>query len=393
MKHICLIATDLTDYQILKPLGTALYKDPGISLTQITSDEHRDSDMVIRHFRVEEDGFTAADESCTFLKGNREYYHSDSLFFKDCLEKFLQTMPPDMAVVIGNSSKTLQAAITASLNNIPVAHIQGGESGYGLWDESYGYGITKLAHLHFTAAENFRQQIIAFGENEETVLNVGSLLVERVNAFFRPKRQEFNTRIGLSPGSRFILIDLHPDAQLGSKNEQMLAHILSDLQSIKLDGRKIVIRTPKQTGIGKMMGRMIREFAANNPGRVVACPLQDIADVAVALAHCDMIISNHPGSLVLAASEKKPAVHVTRKGRNRIRTWNQIEIETGRSALVPAVQKALSKNFTDELGLMISPYEQSNVAQKIKERICSFDSAQIKAKSIYPAEEPGFRVT
>jgi UDP-hydrolysing UDP-N-acetyl-D-glucosamine 2-epimerase len=392
MKHICLIAGSLTEYQILKPLADALYKEPDISLTQITSDEHLAPDMLIRHFRIEEDGFTISDESCVFLKGSRQYFQGSSRFFQHRLGQFFSTLPPDIAVLTGNRSKTLQAAIAATLHHIPVAHINGGVSGYGLWDHSYGYGITKLAHLHFTAAETFRQQIIAFGENENTVFNVGSLTVERANRFYRPERKAVNTQLGLDPDDRYILVDLHPDEQIGSENEQMLKKVLSDLESRGHDDRKLAINLPQHSGIGKMMEGVCLEFEKNHPGRARACRLSDLSDLANAIACCDLVISNHPETLMLAASEKKPAIFIRPHGSNSIRPGNQIDVDAGSSSMIQEIENALLPDFADELGLMISPFEQSHTARKIKEKLCNFDSGQIRHKDYYlqtSAPEPG----
>jgi len=110
-----------------------------------------------------------------------------SIFFKlarvSKLSRFyrlLKLLKPEIVILLGNLYETFSAAIAASQNNIPIAHIQGDESNFGTWDDSYGYGITKLSHLHFTTIEKYRQQVIRFGESSEKVFNVGSLLVEKI---------------------------------------------------------------------------------------------------------------------------------------------------------------------------------------------------------------------
>ena len=63
---------------------------------------------------------------------------------------------PDLVVVLGDRLEMLAAAVAALPLTIPVAHIHGGEVTEGAIDEQARHAITKLAHLHFPAAEPTR---------------------------------------------------------------------------------------------------------------------------------------------------------------------------------------------------------------------------------------------
>ena len=54
----------------------------------------------------------------------------------------------DLIVVHGDRVESLAGAITGALNNIKVAHIEGGELS-GTVDEIIRHSISKLSHLHF----------------------------------------------------------------------------------------------------------------------------------------------------------------------------------------------------------------------------------------------------
>ena len=47
----------------------------------------------------------------------------------------------------------LAAATAASVANIPIAHIHGGETTEGAYDESIRHAITKMSYLHFASTE------------------------------------------------------------------------------------------------------------------------------------------------------------------------------------------------------------------------------------------------
>ncbi len=384
MKHICIIATNLTEYQVLKPLVNCLYRDPDITVTQISADEHKDSQMRVQHFRIEEDGFTIEDDASTFFKNSTEYYQDSATFLQEKTDRFFKNYRPDIVVLFGNNNKTLKIAVTACLNDIPIAHIDGGQSDFGIWEDSYGFGITKLSHLHFAAAEKYRQQIIVFGENENSVFNTGSLLIERASSFLRPERPKFNRRIGLESEDNFILVDLHPDDALGSKNAGMLDQAFEALEGNDMDTGKIVFNLPRNIGIGKMMTRMIDAFQQQYENRVVLCDCMDLENLSAAVDHCDLLISNRNDSLVLASSKKKGAIHIARQEKNCIRPFNQVDTPAQKNEIMAAINRVMSDDFKDELTFLISPFEQSCTAEKIKYRLCEFTRERVVPKIAYP---------
>lgn len=66
--------------------------------------------------------------------------------------QYVHDIKPDLIVVHGDRIEPLAGAIVGSLNNILVAHIEGGEVS-GTIDESIRHSISKLSHLHFVANE------------------------------------------------------------------------------------------------------------------------------------------------------------------------------------------------------------------------------------------------
>lgn len=89
------------------------------------------------------------------------------------LGNYLQLVSPDMIVVHGDRVEALAGAIVGALNNILVAHIEGGEVS-GTIDESIRHSVSKLSHVHFVANEDAKARLIQMGESENTVYPIGS---------------------------------------------------------------------------------------------------------------------------------------------------------------------------------------------------------------------------
>ena len=93
---------------------------------------------------------------------------------------------------------------------LPVAHIHGGEVTEGAIDEQVRHAITKLAHLHFPAAEAYARRILQMGEEPWRVHCVGAPGLDRFARLAALPRAELARRIGLPLRRPTLLVTLPP---------------------------------------------------------------------------------------------------------------------------------------------------------------------------------------
>ncbi|MFL9831969.1 UDP-N-acetylglucosamine 2-epimerase [Flavobacterium sp. ST-87] len=89
------------------------------------------------------------------------------------LSNYCKSSNPDMIVVHGDRLETLAGAIVGSLNNILVAHIEGGELS-GTVDELIRHSVSKLSHIHFVSNEEAAKRLVQMGEIKESIYTIGS---------------------------------------------------------------------------------------------------------------------------------------------------------------------------------------------------------------------------
>lgn len=89
------------------------------------------------------------------------------------LSDYVKEIQPDMIVVHGDRVEALAGATVGSLNNILVAHIEGGEVS-GTVDELIRHAVSKMSHFHFVSNEKARQRLLQLGEDEDRVFVIGS---------------------------------------------------------------------------------------------------------------------------------------------------------------------------------------------------------------------------
>ncbi len=89
------------------------------------------------------------------------------------LSAYVKNVNPDMIIVHGDRVETLAGAIVGSLNNILVAHIEGGELS-GTVDELIRHSVSKLSHIHFVSNTEARKRLLQMGEIKSSIFTIGS---------------------------------------------------------------------------------------------------------------------------------------------------------------------------------------------------------------------------
>ncbi|AUC84417.1 UDP-N-acetylglucosamine 2-epimerase (hydrolyzing) [Polaribacter sp. ALD11] len=94
--------------------------------------------------------------------------------------EYIAIEKPDLIVVHGDRVEALAGAIVGSLNNILVAHIEGGEIS-GTIDELIRHSVSKLSHLHLVSNKEAKKRLIQMGELGSSVFVIGSPDLDLMN--------------------------------------------------------------------------------------------------------------------------------------------------------------------------------------------------------------------
>lgn len=92
----------------------------------------------------------------------------------DGMTKHLAQNTPDLVLLLGDRYEILSAAIAAHLQRIPIAHIGGGDTSEGSYDNAMRDCISRLAALHFVTSFSSMDRLRALGySNLHLVGNTG----------------------------------------------------------------------------------------------------------------------------------------------------------------------------------------------------------------------------
>ena len=91
----------------------------------------------------------------------------------DGFSHYISEINPDLIVVHGDRVEAMAGAIVGSLNNILVAHIEGGEIS-GTIDELIRHATSKMSHVHLVANKEAKIRLVQLGELPDSIFIIGS---------------------------------------------------------------------------------------------------------------------------------------------------------------------------------------------------------------------------
>ena len=174
-RKICIVTGSRAEYGLLFWLMKEIQSDTELELQIIATGMHLSPEFGLTYKQIEADGFQINHKVEMLLSSDTSIGISKSIGlgiigFADVLNQ----LEPVIMVVLGDRFEILAAVQAALIAKIPVAHISGGETTEGAYDESIRHVITKMSHLHFVTAEPYRKRVIQLGENPESVFNFGA---------------------------------------------------------------------------------------------------------------------------------------------------------------------------------------------------------------------------
>ena len=181
----------------------------------------------------------------------------------------LPRLAPDLILIAGDRFELLAAAQAALVARIPIAHIAGGDTTEGAYDEAIRHSLTKMSHLHFVTNERARQRVVQLGENPAQVFNFGSPGLDFIREAKLLTREELAVRLGLRFQRNNVLVTFHPATLEPTPPADQMRELLAALGQLAADVG-IIITMPNADGDGRVLRGMIDAFVAEQHGRAAA---------------------------------------------------------------------------------------------------------------------------
>jgi UDP-hydrolysing UDP-N-acetyl-D-glucosamine 2-epimerase len=268
---------------------------------------------------------------------------------------------PDILVVLGDRYEMLSAAVAALPFALPVAHLHGGEVTEGAIDEQIRHAITKLAHLHFPAAEPYAERVRQLGEEAWRVHCCGAPGLDRLQAQATMSREALAERLELGLGHPTMLVTFHPETLAAADVPRQVGELAAALEGLPGD---LVITAPGADTAHRAVTTALQALAVRRPATRLVAALGDETYCSL-LQAADVMVGNSSSAIIEAPTFGLPAVNVGDRQRGRLRAANVIDVGHDRTAIGAAIRRALDPGFRKSLAGLVNPYGDGHAAPRI----------------------------
>lgn len=384
-RTICIVTGTRSEYGLLYWLMKEIQGDPDLDLQIVATGMHLSPEFGLTYRKIEEDGFRI-DEKVEMLlssdtaAGTAKSIGLGVIGFADVFAR----LRPDILVVLGDRFEIFAAAQAAMVSKIPIAHIHGGETTVGAVDEAIRHAITKMAHFHFTAAEQYRRRVIQLGEIPERVLNYGAPGLDNLNKIELLEKSSFEKQIDFQLGDLSFLITYHPATLSTEGPERSLNELLKAIGHFP--EAKIIFTKANADTEGRIINQKIDEYAEKDPSRTRVFTSMGQLLYLSAIKNVNIVIGNSSSGLIEVPALKKPTVNMGERQKGRLRACSVIDCEENEKAIAAAIEKGLSPGFTKELEDLVPPYGRGNASPRIKEYLKSVSLQDVLMKVFYDVD-------
>jgi UDP-hydrolysing UDP-N-acetyl-D-glucosamine 2-epimerase len=363
-RKICVVTGTRAEYGLLKLLMAELAADPAVTLQVLVTGAHLSPRFGETWRQIESDGFAIDARIDMELAGDSpaETARSMALGLAGMAEA-LARLAPDVVVVLGDRYEILAAAEAAMLCRLPIAHLHGGEATEGLIDEAIRHSVTKMAHLHFTAAEDYRRRVVQLGEDPARVFNVGATGIDCMAATPAMSRAEVEAELGIAPDRPFFLVTYHPVTLSGADQSQAVVELAAALDAFS--GHHVVV-----TGVNADPGHdgVAQGFARWRRNRTEGLTLADTLGQRRyygAMRWADAVVGNSSSGLLEAPAAKVPTVNIGPRQRGRVRAASVIDCGESRDEIAAALARALEPDFRATAAAAPYPFGTPGASKRV----------------------------
>jgi UDP-N-acetylglucosamine 2-epimerase (non-hydrolysing)/GDP/UDP-N,N'-diacetylbacillosamine 2-epimerase (hydrolysing) len=355
------------EYGIIYWVLRELERDPNVDLQIVATGMHLSPEFGLTFQQIEQDGFAISAKVEMLLSSDTPVGIAKSIGigvigFADAIER----LSPDLIVLVGDRFEMLAAAQAALVAGIPIAHLCGGDTTEGAYDEAIRHSLTKMAHLHFPTNQVAAQRIVQLGENPDHIYNFGSTQLDHLHRTELLSRAELEESLRFELHPRNLLVTVHPVTLDSRSSADQCGEILAALASLEGD-IGFIFTLPNADNDGRIVVDMIRAFVDKVGTRAVAYHSLGSVRYLSTLAAVDVVVGNSSSGIIEAASFHKPSVNIGDRQRGRVRPSSVMDCDVERGAIAGAIVRALESDCSGVFNPYGDGHSAALVAQKLSE--------------------------
>lgn len=360
MKKILFLTGTRADFSKIKSLIQILEKQQGFEVFVFVTGMHLQKEY----------GYTLIEiERCKFKNVYTFENHTHETTMDLTLAKtieglsvYVKTIQPDLIVVHGDRVETLAGAIVGSLNNILVAHIEGGEIS-GTVDELIRHSVSKLSHVHFVSNAEAAKRLKQMGEIKSSIFTIGSPDIDIMFSNKLPSLEIVKEYYQI-PFNAYAIVMFHP---VTTEAKEMQQYSDDFVEALLNDTHNYVVIYPNND-LGSQRIIECYEKLKDNP-RFRVFPSLRFEYFLTLLKNSQFIIGNSSAGIREAPYYGIPIINIGTRQQNRAVDTAIINVDYSAKNITMAL-KSIDRHEIQKVGV---DFGQGNSAQLFLETIKNED--------------------
>lgn len=362
MKKVCVVTSNRADFGLLRWLMEDLRDCPEFELQVLATGGHFSAQQGNTWHQIEEVGFHIDAKIDELEEGDTGQDAGIEMgkILSACARE-LYSLNPDLLIVLGDRYEILAVVSAAVLQNIPVAHIHGGEVTEGAFDDSIRHAITKLSNIHFTAAEEYRDRVIQMGEDPAKVFNVGAIGLDAIERLVLLNEEELRRILGLRSDLPYLLVTWHPETLSIERTIHHFRELLVALES--MEQYLCVFTRANNDPMGQTINKELDKYLLRSNNWYVFGSLGSKKYLS-AMKFAEVVVGNSSSGIIEAPAMGVPTVNVGDRQKGRLRAASILDVQpTTEELRVAITSSSARKGNKGNKGKL--PYGMSGAGDKI----------------------------
>ena len=380
-RRICVVTGTRADYGLLRWVMEGIATSAALRLQVVATGMHLSPEFGLTYREIERDGFSIDRKVEMLLSSDSAVGVAKSMGlgligFADAFAE----LEPDIVVLLGDRFELLSAAAAALVARTPIAHIHGGETSEGAYDESLRHALTKMAYWHFVATREYQRRVIQLGEAPERVFVVGGLGVDGIKRSKLLDRTELETELGFKFRARNLLVTFHPATLSDSSAEAEMKELLAALADLRDTG--LIFTLPNADTGGRGLMEVIDEFVARHANSKAYTSLGQLRYLSC-MAQVDAVVGNSSSGLLEAPTLRKATINIGDRQKGRLQATSVVNSMPTRDGIAAALREIYTAAFQKSLKSVTNPYGDGGASDRVVETLERVPLTSIPRKPFY----------
>ena len=363
MFRICVFTGSRAEYGLLSPLIKKIKNEEEFQLQLLVSGMHLSPEFGLSYKQIEEDGYTIDEKTEMLVSSDSDIGITKSIGLgiisaSDAIAR----LSPDLLIILGDRFEALAVAVAAYVQKIPIAHLHGGETTIGNYDEGFRHAITKMSTFHFASTDLYRRRIIRMGESPNRVFNVGATAIDNIRDMDLLSKEELEKELGIHIRKNSALVTFHPTTLEKDSPEKQLRLLIECL--MERDIFAIFTMSNADT-FGRALNKIILETVETKPKKCSAFQSLGTLRYLSLVKYVDFVIGNSSSGLVEVPYMRTPTIDLGNRQKGRLKPDSVIECEIEKYSILQSIDRSYTTEFRERINKMEDLFGDGTASKKI----------------------------